>query len=175
MLHRADVGIRPSIMNVLKKELCNCCSQSIKIGQPICECSLCNKIIHGSCFNASKFLFTQNIFICAPCNENRDEKYNPFSVFNSGDGSKFYDVEPADVIESVRKISTILDKCSLCSVSDVNKLFSSDMSSMQEFSSFFLNVDGNKTNFDSFVSELELYKNKFSVIGLAEPNTDPSL
>ena len=162
-------------MSVLKKELCNCCSQSIKIGQPICECSLCNKIIHGSCFNASKFLFTQNTFICAPCNENSVEKYNPFSVFNSGDGSKFYDVEPADVIESVRKISTILDKCSLCSVSDVNKLFSSDMSSMQEFSSFFLNVDGNKSNFDSFVSELELYKNKFSVIGLAETNTDPSL
>ena len=42
------------------------------------------------------------------------------------------------------------------------------------FSSYFLNIDGNKTNFDSLAIELQHCKNAFSVIGLAETNTDPA-
>ena len=35
-------------------------------------------------------------------------------------------------------------------------------------------MDGNKSNFDTFAVELERHAHTFSVIGLAETNTDPS-
>ena len=39
------------------------------------------------------------------------------------------------------------------------------------FSSYFLNIDGNATNFDSFITELHrLEYNNFMVLGLAETN-----
>ena len=37
-------------------------------------------------------------------------------------------------------------------------------------SSYFLNIDGNKSNFDSLIVELDRMKHTFSVIGLAETN-----
>ena len=37
----------------------------------------------------------------------------------------------------------------------------------------FMNIDGNKTNFDSFITELDNISNPFSVIGLAETNVNP--
>ena len=74
-------------------------------------------------------------------------------------------------------MSNILDKCSLYSTSEVNKLFSTfgDQNSNDKFSSYFLNIDGNKTNFDKLICELETFDKKFSVIGLAETNIDPAL
>ena len=40
-------------------------------------------------------------------------------------------------------------------------------------SSLFLNIDGNKSNFDSFAVNIRRIWHKFSVIGLAETNVDP--
>ena len=40
------------------------------------------------------------------------------------------------------------------------------------FSTYFLNIDENKTNFDRLSAELAVIKHKFSVIALAETNTD---
>ena len=40
------------------------------------------------------------------------------------------------------------------------------------FSTYFLNIDGNKTNFDRLSAELAVIKHKFSVVALAETNTD---
>ena len=163
----------------LTKELCNCCSKPVNVGQPIAECSQCDKIIHGKCFNAANFLYVQNMFICSSCNEAGNVlKYNPFSSLDTGESTKFYDTDPSDVIDSTRQISAILDNCSLCSIEQVNKLFCSNGNTERQakkISSFFLNVDGNKTNFDSLVTELETFTEKFSVIGLAETNVDPSL
>ena len=39
-------------------------------------------------------------------------------------------------------------------------------------SMYFLNVDGNSTNFDSFEVELSRYAANFSIIGICETNTD---
>ena len=44
-----------------------------------------------------------------------------------------------------------------------------------KLSTMFLNIDGNKSNFDEFVVLLKQAKHKFSVIGLAETNTSPEL
>ena len=46
----------------LNKEPCNCCNRPIYISQSIAECSACDKIIHGKCFNDSNFLFVNNMF-----------------------------------------------------------------------------------------------------------------
>ena len=40
------------------------------------------------------------------------------------------------------------------------------------FSTYFLNIDGNKTNFDRLSAELAVIKHKFAVVALAETNTD---
>ena len=115
------------------------------------------------------------MFICNSCNEAENHKYNPFFSVDKGDSVKFYDIDPLDVIDSVNQISNILDKCSLYSIPEVNKIFSSATElSTEKFSTLFLNIDGNKSNFDRFVSELETYTEQFSVIGLAETNIDPS-
>ena len=42
-------------------------------------------------------------------------------------------------------------------------------------SSLFLNIDRNKSNFDQFLVELKRIKHDFSVIGIAETNTDRHL
>ncbi len=39
--------------------------------------------------------------------------------------------------------------------------------------SLFLNIDGNKSNFDHFTVELNRFEHNFPVIGLAETNIDP--
>ena len=166
-------------MTVLNKEKCKCCNRSINIGQPIAECSSCEAIIHGKCFKSSNLEFIENIFICNTCNtaqSQTSQRYNPFSSLDKGDSDKFYDTEPLDFIESINKVSNILENCSLCSISDVNKILSLNPEpSMNQFSTLFLNIDGNKTNFDHFASELRTYTHMFSVIGLAETNIDPEL
>jgi hypothetical protein len=168
------------MMVKLKKELCYCCSKPINVNHPIAECASCDKIIHGKCFKASNLVFTQELFVCSSCKESSPEnmKYNPYaSLQTNSESTKFYDIEPSDVIESTKTIFEILDKCSLCSTQDVNQLLScnTELKSANKFSSYFLNIDGNKTNFDRLVCELETFSEKFSVIGLAETNVDPSL
>ncbi len=111
----------------LNKELCNCCSIPINIGQTITECSSCDTIIHGKCFNASNFVFVENMFICASCDENPVStlKYNPFTYLNTDcEDTKFYDIEPSDLIDSTKRISEILDNCSLRTTQEVNQLLS---------------------------------------------------
>ena len=40
------------------------------------------------------------------------------------------------------------------------------------FNTYFYNIDGNKSNFDSFASEIACFNEKFSVIGLVETNVN---
>ncbi|MCP4459949.1 MAG: endonuclease/exonuclease/phosphatase family protein, partial [Cytophagales bacterium] len=45
----------------------------------------------------------------------------------------------------------------------------------EKFSSYFINIDGNNTNFDTLLTELKRINHSFSVIGIAETNTDEPL
>ena len=68
----------------------------------------------------------------------------------------------------IQRISDILEKCKPYTCSDFNsetEAFTSDLGGM-----IFQNVDGNRTNFDSFSMELERLNFKFQIIGLAETN-----
>ena len=49
------------------------------------------------------------------------------------------------------------------------------LAEQDKLSTMFLNIDGNKSNFDEFVVLTKQLENKISVIGLAETNTSPEL
>ena len=71
-------------------------------------------------------------------------------------------------IECILEISNILQNCNPYSIEELN----STLKSTNQFSTFFLNIDGNATNFDHFATYLQLFRNNFSVIALAETNID---
>ena len=55
----------------------------------------------------------------------------------------------------------------------LNSQESTTLSEGNYLSTLFLNIDGNSTNFDNFLIQTSAISHKFSVIGLAETNTDP--
>ena len=124
---------------------------------------------------------------CSSCSHKISYIYNPFRNLNhsehSIDDDKFYNTtELNDLYDDISKISNTLENCrSLATFTDMDDSIScalalasnaSDKSS-NPFSVMFLNIDGNKSNFDSLAAEVDILKHKFSILGLAETNTDP--
>ena len=68
----------------------------------------------------------------------------------------------------LQKMCDILENCKPYSINDVNTSIKPCFK--QNLSMIFQNVDGNRTNFDSFNLELDRISEKFHVIGLAETN-----
>ena len=160
----------------LKKEVCECCSKNINIGQFTTECSKCSKIIHTNCYIKSKFDCVNGLHYCTACHSSIIQRYNPFrslGIQNDNNSDKYYDVDITDIIDTVNQASNILENCSSITLTTLDSLISNN--NEVDFSTCFLNIDGNKSNFDSLVAELAPVKNKMSIIGLAETNTDPSL
>jgi hypothetical protein len=91
------------------------------------------------------------------------------------DNDKFYDEHPTNIIDDLNKIKNLLNSCKpLQSLSQFNDYVTDSNLNKNNFSSLFLNIDGNKTNFDNFATETHSLEHKFSVIGLAETNNEPS-
>ena len=78
------------------------------------------------------------------------------------------DPETDDSDPGLQKMSDILDNCKSYSIKDLNTLIKPLFE--KKFSMIFQNIDGNRTNFDSFNLELERISEKFHIIGLAETN-----
>ena len=159
----------------LPKDICACCAKFINIGQAITECLLCNFIVHTKCFGRSGMLYLNSFYYCKPCSKTIEERYNPFRILTDIDArmsedSKFYDDDPNSLPDSIQFASNILNQCDAYSTQQVTSLYRSLQT--QAFSSYFLNIDGNKTNFDHLVVELSMFNFDFSAIGLAETNTD---
>ena len=161
----------------LIKEVCGQCSKNINIGQFTTECSTCQKILHTKCLKISDFGSCDGLLYCLSCLSLIAQHYNPFRTLNNtrrnNDSEKHYDIEISDIIESVNLASQILDNCKTIPLSTLDPLISDNDN--VDFSTLFLNIDGNKSNFDNFAAELASVNSKFSVIGLAETNIDPSL
>ena len=154
-------------MNKRLKEVCDHCSKSINIGQLIFECFKCDKILHKKCFKNSKSVTINDNFYCVACSKNSEVHYNPFLDMDH-DGHTDDCNDP-----DLTKISTILESCKSYTVNEINSIYKDIIS--KNSSLFFLNIDGNKSNFDTFAAELSRYKHKPSIIGLAETNTDSEL
>ena len=158
------------IMKMIK-EVCEPCSKSINIGQPILECEVCHKAIHTKCYKSSGFSPVNNLWVCKVCSFKIIPRYNPFEILAKGDSDKFYD-EAGGEEEAIGLISDILNNCLNYKTTEMNKATCNLQPSL---SSFFLNIDGNASNFDSLLVELSRLTHKFSIIALAETNTDQPL
>ena len=165
----------------LTKEVCEPCSKPINIGQPLLECEACRTAIHTKCFKVAGFCPTNGLWVCKVCSLNVTPRYNPFSGMISDGGDKFYDDEGGCDDETIQKISNVLDQCQSYSTTELNRVVkelqnSCNLSSTHsKFTSYFVNLDGNKTNFDCLNVELKRFEQNFSVIGIAETNTDEPL
>ena len=106
-------------------------------------------------------------------------RYNPFLEIVNNDSEKFYDDDGFCHDGNIHQISNVLERCKGYSASALNseipKIANTQTKTCTKFSSYFINIDGNKTNFDSLCAELNRIDTKFSVIGIAETNTDEPL
>ena len=145
----------------LTKENCNHCLGTVNVGHPFFQCFRCDVIIHGKCFKNSSSEVIDEKFYCKTCKSNLKKVYNPFQELTENED------EPDPYIS---RLSAILGNCNSYTVNDFcNK----SPKTVDNIGMLFMNIDGNKTNFDSFIVELVGIKNPFSIIGLAETNICP--
>ena len=138
-----------------KKETCTACNKNVNIGQKLCICQICNKIVHAKCYVDSKFKFKKGNMYCESCYNDQffhELRYNRFKLTTSkNESDKFYDLEPSEYDPIIIEISSVLKKCKLNTV----KTFKNSCESLtSNFSTYFLNIDGNYTNFDSFSGQV---------------------
>ena len=163
--------IRPNLI----KEVCGCCKKFINIGHSITECQNCNSVIHTKCYKKSNFNSIENLQYCQDCTLEIQPKYNPFSFQRTSynkDGDHHYDEDITETLDILNTASHILNSCTAHTINDLSKTLGPNKS---DFSTMFLNIDGNKSNFDGLAAELSTLNHEFSLIGLAETNVDPSL
>ena len=164
----------------LSKEKCGCCDKFINIGQFILECEQCTSVIHAKCYKPSEYKCVDNMWLCPLCSKNHMQRYNPFNALLSNhmnkvpSNGKSYDDESPDVTDITQNVSNILNACKSYSKKEIKSMIS-DISSEGNslFSSYFMNIDGNNTNFDEFSIELHELEHAFSIIGLVETNCNP--
>ena len=89
------------------------------------------------------------------------------------ESDKFYDDDGANDDVALQQISNVLNSCQSYSVQELNEV--TIATSTTQFSTYFINIDGNGSNFDTLLAELNRIKHKFSIIGIAETNTDEPL
>ena len=165
-------------LSKLEKELCGICNASIKIGNVTAPCNICNKMFHKKCANKERhYKIVNENFYCPSCSNSCSIKYNPFKRLLESDYSdKFYDNEPPEVAEHLESMSEILEKCRCYTRHEFSDMLTLnlDHDRSEIFSTLFFNLDGNKTNFDTFAAELHTLEYEFSVVGLAKTNVDES-
>ena len=147
------------------KEKCSHCLKNINLGQKFFECFNCSCIIHEKCFKTSHAESINSHFYCFSCKKHISKRYNPFKALISDHQDESND-DPL-----IMKVSQTLESCQSFSTYELNTHLSDSLKSYGGM--LFLNIDGNKSNFDHFAAELSRLKIKFPVIGLAETNIEP--
>ena len=163
----------------MRKEACNFCTKNILIGQLVTVCGNCDIIAHTKCAKKHKFKMFREKRYCQTCVKTHDIiRYNPFYDILEEEDEKFFEENPTEYIESIQELSEILENCKNFSKKQfmdlTSKLEQDKNLNNQLFSTYFLNIDGNKTNFNQLTAELNMIKHKFSVVALAETNIDES-
>ena len=155
------------MINGLMKELCCHCQKSVNIGHQFFECTHCNKILHAKCFKPSNSEVINDNFYCSNCKINIIKRYNPIKCFLGDDVDDDHEENDPEIIIT----SQILESCKNYSIHEFNSELSEKLK--ESAGMFFLNIDGNKSNFDSLSTELSRVKYDFPIIALAETNIDP--
>ena len=124
--------------------------------------------------------------MCPTCASTIAKRYNPFEEFcnvqsntdndsdhfyvqsnTDNDSDHFYNRELNNEISIINSASTVLEKCNNFNSESIKSLKNS---SLGNFSTLFYNIDGNKSNFDAYISQISTLGVKFSALGLAETN-----
>ena len=151
------------------KDKCEGCNKFILLHNRIMTCSTCEIIIHSQCAkNLFQYDHIKNCWQCYKCASNATLKYNPFSTIS-------YDRhDPVNIaeFEDVTEISKILEDCQSYDLQKFKSFMQLNNSKGKNMSGLFNNIDGNATNFDSFVTEIDRYRHAFSFIGIAETNVN---
>ena len=167
-----------------KKEVCGPCKKFIKIGQPLLECENCNTAIHTKCYKSAGFSCVNGLWVCDDCEFDIKPRYNPFPSLRDQESDKFYDDDGVYDDNILQSISNILDRCKAYSAVELKTIIKHHIDHSNNntcktlktsLSSLFLNLDGNASNFDQFLVELQRIGHEFSIIGLAETNTNEPL
>lgn len=170
--------INHNINKTIVREVCETCTKQIYLGQLTAICDSCDIILHKSCIDKKQSRFFRGRWFCQLCIQKHDIiRYNPFLEIIENlesDNSHQYD-DNEDVIETSLKISDILEKCRTLesNLEFQNCIENLNLDQNHQFSTIFQNIDGNKSNFDEFALMIHSIDHKFSVIGIAETNTDP--
>ena len=163
MTHTANISS-------VNKERCPDCQKFISTHNRIMPCQGCSTVFHAKC-SEQTFVYNhvQNNWLCSQCHVSNPAVYNPFNSISNYDK---HDPNNLDEIDDLRVICNILDSCEAYNVEKFNCLTKSVMSRYKSpISVIFNNIDGNASNFDSFVADISQYKTQFSVIAIAETNT----
>ena len=158
-------------------EVCETCTKQIYIDQSTVVCENCDIIFHTNCIDKKKFSFFRGKWFCQICTQKHDIiRYNPFLDIienHNSDDPQEYDNND-DVFETSQKISEILENCKTYDIREFqNMVNDTNINKNNHFSTLFQNIDGNRSNFDEFATFLHQMNYEFSVIGIAETNTDP--
>ena len=137
------------------------------------SCQGCSQIFHAECSRTNfEYDHMQDKWSCWQCTANKPKVYNPFNtlVYDK------YAPNNLDDIDDIRIISSVLESCAMYDSTQFNSMvknFRPDHDcQISKFSILFNNIDGNASNFDSFLSEISQYKLPFSIIAIAETNID---
>ena len=141
-------------------------------------CCMCNAQIHLKCTKGGAITVRGELY-CEICvNIHDPKKYNPFyetlESITSGSDCSHFDDEPKESLDMLESLSSTLESCKAYSIHEFNKYISQPKTQIttnsKVISCHFLNIDGNATNFDSFVTTLASMDYKFDLIGISETN-----
>ena len=153
----------------MTKNRCEGCNKFLSMHNRILSCEKCKKIVHSQC---AKNLFDYNQvtdrWLCNTCINSCQKRYNPFSTI----AYDRHDPVHIDESEDVMEINKILDSCRTYNPKSLNHLINLHNDTNQKLTTVFNNIDGNASNFDTFVADISCYDHSFSVIGIAETNVD---
>ena len=152
------------------REKCPECEGDIKCHHKLNQCQICNDLYHANCSEKS-FIFDHKKLTwgCQGCVTNEEVRYNPFE----GAENDKYDPTPDNILNDLQVMSNIMRNCRSYDKKGLDSLLQNRTTSDEPFLSIlFNNLDGNASNFDSFIGDISQFKHKFDVISICETNTD---
>ena len=153
----------------VSKEKCEGCNKFILIHNRIVSCNTCSKLVHSQCANnIFQYNHVTDCWQCNVCISCTPTRYNPFSTISHDR----HDPVHMDEFEDVTEVKKILDSCRTYNPKSLNYLMNLHNNENEKLTTLFNNIDGNASNFDTFVTDITQYNHPFSVIGIAETNVD---
>ena len=151
------------------KNRCEGCNKFLLMHNRIVSCTTCEKIVHAQCAkNLFNYDHMTDSWLCNCCISTSPPRYNPFTTISYDR----HDPVHIDEFEDIIEIKKIFDCCRTFNPKNFCHFMKLHNDSSKKFTTIFNNIDGNASNFDSFVVDITQYNHSFSVVGIAETNID---